>query len=726
MGFAARPANLFLQPGLPFLVADGVRMSSSSGIARILFAASLFCPCLLSAQAIPPPPPSAVVPVKTVMHGVTLTDPYRWLEDRHTPATSAWIKAQQRYTAELLTSRPGMTALRRQVGDLVHLEEPHDVLYRNGDYFIERKPAGSQYASIYVRHGATGKEQQLLSATGAEDAATDTVELLNVSTNGKLLAYGVRHGGRDQLSIHFRNLVTGRDLSADTLPEARYLYWSLPIAHDGSAVYYVQFTSAGPRVYRHRFGHPVADDQVLFGKGLGPSELLAVSLSPDGRWLLVTVLHGASGSTDLYLKDLHSDSPFTPVVTGVSATFNGAVAGHRLYIETDWKADRGQVFSADLDHPQQSHWKPLIPELPDSTIQSMALTSDRIVLNVIHDAHSELLPFTFSGKPEPRIPLPGDGSVVTVNADPGSPEIAYSYTSFQTPTGFYSWTPSGVTPIDVPPQPAGLRDIVVRQVWYRSTGGVRVPMYLAHRRGLKPDGNLPVLLYGYGGFNWAQLPTFSPEEAVWMERGGVYAVANIRGGNEFGEAWHRAGELNEKQNCFDDFANAARWLIRNHYTRPDRLAIQGLSNGGLLVMVSITQHPELFGAVIGRYPLIDMMRYEHFTIARWWVSEYGSVKNPAQFRTLLAYSPYQHVVRGTRYPATLLITGDGDTRVDPSHSRKMTAMLQSASSSGKPVLLLYDSTSGHSGQLSAHAEVEQTASELEFLDWQLHIPESSR
>ncbi len=251
-------------------------------------------------------------------------------------------------------------------------------------------------------------------------------------------------------------------------------------------------------------------------------------------------------------------------------------------------------------------------------------------------------------------------------------------------------------------------------------------MFLAHRRDVKPDGNLPTLLYGYGGFNWAQLPAFSAEEAVWIERGGVYAVANIRGGNEFGEAWHRDGELEKKQNSFDDFANAARWLIANHYTKPERLAIQGLSNGGLLVTASITQHPELFAAAIGRYPLIDMIRYERFSIARWWISEYGSVENADQFRILYAYSPYHHVVKGTKYPAVLFITGDGDTRVDPSHSRKMTAMLQNATSSRKPVLLLYDSKSGHSGTLSAEAEVEQTAIELEFLTWQLHLTEPAQ
>ena len=680
---------------------------------------------LVTAQSLAPPP-TRTINVKTNLYGVTISDPYQWLEDGAGPATRAWIAGQQQYTAMLLSSRPGMASLRRQVRELVNLEEPHRVLCRQGHFYIEKKPAGQQNVSIYFREGTDGEDRLVIDpATVSSDPST-TVELLNVSADGQLLAYGVRRGGRDQLSIHFRDLETGRDLESDTLPEARYLYWSLPIAPDNSAVYYVKFEDVGPRLCRHIFGHPHDEDTVLFGEKLDATHLLAASLSPDGRYLLVTVLHGASGATDLYLKDLRSPAPFRAVVEGIDARFNGSIMGHTLYVETNWKADRGCVFAANLDSPEQSHWKLVVPESSDATVESIALTRNRLILNAIRNAHSELEVYSLEGQPGPAIPLPGPGSVATVDADPDSSTLCFSYSSFETPTSFYSWTPAGSHAISAPAVPASLHDVVVEQVWYASTGGARVPMFLAHRRDVKPDGNLPILLYGYGGFNWAQLPTFSAEEGVWLERGGVYAVANIRGGDEFGEGWHRAGELEQKQNCFDDFANAARWLIANNYTRPSRLAIQGLSNGGLLVTASLTQHPELFGAVIGRYPLIDMIRYERFSIARWWVSEYGSVSNPDQFRTLNAYSPYQHVVKGTAYPAVLFVSGDGDTRVDPSHARKMTAMLQNATSSGKPVLLLYDTKSGHSGTLSADAETEQSANELEFLVWQLHMPETLR
>jgi prolyl oligopeptidase len=677
--------------------------------------------------AVPPPPATDASDPPSVIHGVSVADPYRWLEDAQSPATRAWITAQQQYTNALLSSRPGMNSLREEVRRLVEIDEPHRVLYRSHRYFIEKKPAGKETASLFMREGASGPDRVVVDPASLGDPSA-AVELLNVSADGQLLAYGLRHGGRDELSIRFRDLRAGLDLAGDTLPEARYLYWSLPIAPDRSSVIYVKFETAGPRIYRHIFGQPVTDDLLLFGQELGPEKLLAAGLSPDGQFLLITVLHGASGSTDLFLKDLRSNAPARIVVSGIEATFNGIVSGNTLYIETDWKAGRGQVFTAGLDDPGVSHWKVLVPEQPDATVESIALTKDRLIVRAMRDAHSELQVFTLNGALQPPIPLPGLGSVSSLDADPAFTEVCFSYSSFQTPTGFFAWhtapdSAGALEPISVPRTPERLRDVIVEQVWYRSRDGVRVPMFLAHRRDVKADGNLPVLLYGYGGFNWAQLPEFSPEEALWLERGGVYAVANIRGGNEFGEDWHRAGELAQKQNSFDDFAYAAKWLISQKYTRPERLAIQGLSNGGLLVAASITQHPELFGAAIGRYPLIDMVRYERFTIARWWASEFGSVSDPTQFKTLYAYSPYHHVVKGTAYPAVLFVSGDGDTRVDPSHARKMTAMLQGTTSSGKPVLLLYDSKSGHSGTLPAAEQIEQTANELEFLDWQLQVPE---
>ena len=389
---------------------------------------------------------------------------------------------------------------------------------------------------------------------------------------------------------------------------------------------------------------------------------------------------------------------------------------------TNWNAPRGRIVVADAADPVPEHWRTLIPQ-SEGTIQAFHLAAGRLVINTMVNAHSQLRVFDPDGREQDSIPLPGMGSVVTIDGEWNSPAVCFSYTSFQVPTTFYSYMPATrkLSVISKPADLSQLSDIAVDQVWYQSKDGTRVPMFLAHKKNLVKDGNQPVLLYGYGGFNWAQLPEFTPEIGVWLERGGIYAVANIRGGNEFGESWHRAGELDQKQHSFDDFIAAAEWLVANRYTNPKRIAIQGLSNGGLLVTACITQRPDLFAAAIGRYPLIDMIRYERFSIARWWTTEYGSVTDPAQFRTLYAYSPYHHVKKGTAYPAVLLITGEGDTRVDPSHARKMTATLQSATTSNRPILLLYDSKSGHSSSLSTAAEVEQTSHELAFLLWQLGV-----
>lgn len=686
---------------------------------RIIVLALL--PPVAHAQKVPPPPPTAPSQITETIHGVQVADPYRWLEDSGSEQTKQWIAAQQAYTDSLLTRRPAMESLRKQVRAFADLEQAQRCIYRNGRYFVLKREPGHPVAALYMREGEEGADKLLIDPAAWSADHSDTIDLLNVSQDGKLAAYGVRHGGRDQLSIHFFDVTASHDLP-DVLPEARYIYWSLPIAPDASRVFYIRFDDAGPRICEHRIGAPVASDRVLFGNDLGPDKIALLHLSADGKLLLIDVLHGASGSTDVYAKPLESNGETRAIVKDVDATFAAQSAGGKIYILTNWKTPRGRIVAVDPADPAAAHWNTVVPEGP-GTIQSFELAGGHILVNQLTDAHSELRVFDVDGRQTDSIALPGLGSVTGADADWNSSIICFPYTSFQVPITYftYSLETRKLAAISKPAPLPQLADIVVEQVWFRSLDGTRVPMFLAHKKDLKKDSRLPVLLYGYGGFNWAQLPEFSPEVAAWLAHGGVYAVANIRGGNEFGEAWHRAGELDKKQNSFDDFIAAARWLIDNHFTNPSRLAIQGLSNGGLLVTACITQRPDLFAAAIGRYPLIDMVRYEHFSIARWWTSEYGSANDPAQFKWLYSYSPYHHVKKGTAYPAVLLITGEGDTRVDPSHARKMTAMLQSATSSGKPILLLYDSKSGHSSSLSTAAEVEQASHELAFLFWQLGV-----
>jgi prolyl oligopeptidase len=629
----------------------------------------------------------------------------------------SWIADQQKYTSSLLDHRPDIGGLRKDVLELTDIEEAQRALFRAGRYYILKKIPGHEIASLYMRADESGKEELLIDPNSWSTDHSDTIELLNASQDGKLIAYSVRHGGRDQVSIRFYDLDARHDL-ADELPEARYIYWALPLVD--SKAFYVKIEDAGPRLYQHKVGTKIESDELVFGSELGPEMILVAKASDDGSTLLIHVLHGASGAIDVYLKDLRSDSPIKPLVTGIAATFWAEEANDRVYIQTNWQATQGRIMVADLQHPEMKEWRTLVAE-DSGTIENFHLAGGKLLLNYMKDAHSELRIFDSTGKRAGDIALPGLGSVTVIDGQWGSPIVCFSYSSFQTPTTFFAHSveTGKRSDLSVPVIPPKLTNVDVEQVWYSSKDGTRVPMFLAHKKNLAKNDNAPVLLYGYGGFNWAQLPTFSTEEAVWLERGGIYAVANIRGGNEFGEAWHKGGMLEHKQNSFDDFVAAAQWLFDHHYTKPSRLAIQGLSNGGLLVMAAITQRPEMFGAAIGRYPLIDMVRYERFSIARWWVPEYGSAANPEQFKTLYAYSPYHHVRKGTKYPAVLLITGDGDTRVDPSHARKMTAMLQGASTSGRPVLLLYDTKSGHSGTLPTGAEVEQTTAELAFLLWQL-------
>lgn len=668
----------------------------------------------------PDPPKTAAEDTKETIHGVVVSDPYQWLEDSSSPQTRSWIKEQQDYTASLLDHRSDLPGLRKDVLELSDIEDPQRVIYRAGRYFVLKKVPGHQVPALYVRDAKTGKEELLIDPSTWSADHSDTIDLLNVSREGKLIAYAVRRGGRDQVSIRFFRVDSRKDLP-DTLPEARYIYWSLPMTPDASAFFYIK-VDEGPRLYEHKFGSAAGSDQLIFGSDLGADKIMLANVSEDGATLLISVLHGASGPIDLYAKDLKNDSPVKPVVTGIDAHFVAqAEAGH-LYILTNWKAPMWRVMVADLQQAEVEHWRTLIPEGKDA-IENIDAVDGKLLVNYMKDAHSELRIFDMNGKQTGTIALPGMGSVNTVEGEWDSPIVCFLYSSFQTPSTAlsYSLNTGEKAVISAAKVPATLADIQVDQVWYSSKDGTRIPVFLAHKRGLVKNGKTPVLLYGYGGFNWAQMPTFDPEEAIWLERGGIYAVANIRGGGEFGEDWHKAGSGAHKQNTFDDFIAAAQWLVANGYTNPSRLAIQGMSNGGLLVTSSLTQRPDLFGAVIGRYPLIDMVRYERFSIARWWTPEYGSVNNPEQFKTLYSYSPYHHVKKGTKYPAVLLVTGDGDTRVDPSHARKMTAMLQNNTGSGKPVLILYDSKSGHSGTLPTAKEVEQTSLELAFLFWQLGV-----
>jgi prolyl oligopeptidase len=471
-------------------------------------------------------------------------------------------------------------------------------------------------------------------------------------------------------------------------------------------------------------GSDPAQDPIIFGQDLGNDKILALELSEDGKYLVYIVLYGSgSEQSEIYLRNVQEKGPVVPVASGEKSLFYPTFAGDQLFILTNWKAPQWRVFSANLTAPGRDHWREVVPE-GKVHIESIAAAGGKLVAQYTHNASSELKVFAGDGKAESAIPLPALGTVGAASGRWESPEFFFSFESYNFSPMIFRYdvkqAKSEVWARDKAPIDSAAFD--VEQVWYESKDKTRIPMFLFHKKGLKLDGSNPVLLYGYGGFDVSETPDYRPFPLVWVERGGIYAVVTLRGGGEFGEEWHHAGMLEKKQNVFDDFIAAAEYLIANKYTSTSKLSIYGGSNGGLLVGTAMTQRPDLYQAVVCAYPLLDMLRYQKFLRGPYWVPEYGSADNLEQFPYLYKYSPYQHVVSGTKYPSVLFITGDGDTRVAPLHARKMSALLQASTGSNRPILLLYDTKSGHSGGRPVNKRIEEYTDILSYLFWQLQIP----
>jgi prolyl oligopeptidase len=664
------------------------------------------------------PPAARKDDVVEQIHGVSVADPYRWLEDQQGAETRAWIDAEDKCTEAALSTVSGREELRKRLTalmrvDLVGVPEEH-----GGIYFFEKRRADQDLGVIYERHGLTGSDQVLVDPHPlSTDHSTSTSEI-DVSRDGVLMAYAIRAGGKDEVTVRFRDTHTLKDLP-DELPEATY--FSVVIEPARRGVYYTVMAKEGTRLFHHTMGTPVGEDRDVFGQGYGRDKILALELSADGHDLLIPVLYGSGSTrTDLYFKDLHADGPVKPIVNDQESNFRGQIEGGQAYILTNWKAPRWHVFRADLNHPGRENWKEIVPET-DAAIDNIYCVGGKVIVSYTRNAASELKIFDPDGKPEGEVPLPGLGSVSAVSGRWDSSEIFFPFESFNVPDSVYREDlRSGRVEIwDKPNVPLESSAYTVEQVWYTSKDGTRVPMFLMTRKGIVRDGVRPTLLTGYGGFDLNSTPYFSASAIAWVDRGGVFAMANLRGGGEFGEEWHRAGMLEKKQNVFDDFIAAGEWLIGNHYTNQQKLAIEGGSNGGLLVGAALTERPELFRAVVCAYPLLDMLRYQKFMDGPFWVPEYGSADDPAQFQYLYAYSPYQNVKDGTKYPAVLFVTGDGDTRVAPLHARKMAARLQAANASGLPILLLYDTKSGHSGGRPLSKQIDESTDVLSFLTLEL-------
>jgi prolyl oligopeptidase len=664
------------------------------------------------------PPKTAVKPVTEIIDGVTITDPYRWLEDQNSPETRAWIKGQMAYTEATLAKVPQRAQIRQLLSGLLKVDTMTAPTERDGRYFFHKRSATQDQAVLYYRQGETGPDKVLVDPNPLSADHSTSLQTMDISSDGKLVAYGLRKGGQDEVSVHFRLVDSGEDLP-DVFPAARYE--SVSITHDRNGLYYEMYTTQGPRVFYHAMGSPLAGDKLIFGQQYDAMHDMDCAISSNGRWLVCEAeLGAAADQVEIFAQDLKTGGPMKPIVTGIDARFEPEIAGDRVYVLTNWKAPDNRILAIDLTHPASDSWKEIVPERP-YVLDSFSLAGGKLATNWLENVHSRIEIMTAEGKPVRQIPLPGIGEASVPRGRWESDVAFYSYSSLNQPTTIYRYNmSSGAQSVWFQQkEPFDPSTVEVKQVWYNSKDGTRIPMFLAYPKGIKLDGSHPALLTGYGGFNLNMLPASSTTALAWLEMGGVFALPNLRGGGEFGEKWHDAGKLDKKQNVFDDFIAAAEYLIKEGYTSNERLAISGRSNGGLLVGAALTQRPDLFRAVVCGFPLLDMVRYDRFKIAKSWIPEYGTAQNPKQFPFIYKYSPYQHVEKGGKYPAVLLVSGDFDTRVDPLHARKMAALLEASTGSGRPVLLRYDTESGHSAGVPLDKQVDESTDEMSFLVWQL-------
>lgn len=666
----------------------------------------------------PLPPDTRTELLVETLHGVEIADSYRWLEDQDAPETRAWIDQQNAYTDSVLTGLPGREALESVVARVLQVDAISLPNERDGRYFHSKRRADQDLSVVYVREGVEAEDRVLIDPHPMSPDHTVSVSLLDISQDGRLVVYGVRAGGVDEVSIRLRDVDTGADLP-DDFPAARY--GQVNLTPDKTGFYYERYGDVAPRVMYHAIGTDPGTDVQLFGDGYGLQHIPVTLLSDDGRWLLVHVIEGSSGPTEIHIKDLASDAPFVAVIQdGVTESW-AEFAGDQLVITTNLDAPNKRVVVADPANPAVEEWTEIIAERRDVVIQDVRGLGGRLAVSFLQDVQPRAAIYELSGAHVRDIAFDTIGAVGGGAGRWTSDEAFFTFQSYHRPTTIYRYDlATGDQTVWAQVEvPIDTDRYTVTQTWFESKDGTRVPMFVTHRDDVVLDGENPTLLTGYGGFNLSMTPAFSSLAAVWLEHGGVFAEANMRGGGEFGEAWHRDGMLERKQNVFDDFIEAAEHLIAEGYTSPEHLAIRGGSNGGLLVGTVSNQRPDLFGAVVCTYPLLDMVRYHQFLVASFWVPEYGSSEDPDQFAYIYDYSPYHNIDATAEYPATLYITGDGDTRVAPLHGRKMAALMQATHGQSVPVLLRYHTDAGHSGGQPVSQQIDQMVDTVSFLLWQV-------
>jgi len=659
-------------------------------------------------------------------HGAKIADPYRWLEDDNSPETKAWVEAQNQVTFDYLRSIPELNSIKARLTRLWNYERFGVPFKQGARYFFSKNDGLQNQSVLYTLPALDATPTVLLDPNKLSPDGTIALSGYAMSHDGNLMAYGLSSAGSDWQEWQVRDVQTGQDLG-DRLKWVKFsgASWT----KDGKGFFYSRYDEPNEatlltkanyfhKLYYHRLGTPQSDDKLIYERKDHKDWMFSGNVTDDGRYLIITASQGTDRKNRVLYLDLQTpDSKVVELLMEFDADYtfidnDGSV----FWFRTDLDAPRGRVIAIDIARSERANWKQIIPQA-NETLTGVGTVNDRFIAIYLKDARSQVKLFKLDGSFERELPLPGIGSVGGFSGKRSDPETFFSFTSYTVPGTIYHYN-----------LVAGKADVFrqakvdfdsdryeTRQVFYTGKDGTRIPMFLTHRKGLKPDGTNPTILYGYGGFGISLTPSFSVANLVWMEMGGIYAVANLRGGGEYGEDWHQAGTKLKKQNVFNDFIAAAEWLIAKKYTSPPRLAIAGGSNGGLLVGAVLNQRPELFGAALPAVGVMDMLRFHKFTIGWAWTSDYGSSEDAREFAAIRAYSPLHTIKAGTRYPATLITTADHDDRVVPAHSFKYAATLQPAQAGAAPVLIRIETKAGHGAGKPTAKLIEEAADRLAFL-----------
>ena len=677
-------------------------------------------------------PPAKKVDTVDDYHGTKVADPYRWLEDTNSPETAAWVEAENKVTEAYFSHIGERAKIRARLTELFNYERYNGAFEVAGKYFLFKNDGLQNQDILYVADKPDGPERALLDPNTLRADGTAALAGLSVDRSAKLLAYAIAQAGSDWSEWHVRDIATGKDLP-DSVQWTKFTTaeWTA----DGRAFFYQRFpqpndkaalteSNKNAQLYLHRIGEPQASDRLIYQRPDQPRWMFNSSVSDDGRYLVMDVYTGDESKNLLFYQDLNAAEPRTVELISQQTAKYSFIGnqGSEFYLLTTDGAPKGRVIAVDVNRPERANWKEIVPEQAE-TLSAVQYAGGKLMLSYLKDAHSVAKIAALNGKMERELALPGLGTTGWSPARATDTELIYSFASYTAPLTFYRYDlkSNQSTLLRKSKLSFDPGRYETEQVFYKSKDGTRVPMFLVHKKDLQRDGKNPTLLYGYGGFNIAETPNFSPSFLAWAEMGGVLAVANLRGGSEYGEAWHEAGTKLHKQNVFDDFIAGAEWLIANKYTSTPKLAIFGGSNGGLLVGAVLNQRPDLFGAAMPAVGVMDMLRFNKFTIGSAWEGDYGSPENPEQFRALYAYSPLHNIRPGTHYPPTLITTSDHDDRVVPGHSFKYAATLQAAQGGPAPILIRIETRAGHGAGKPTTKRIEEAADRFAFLVHELHM-----